>query len=50
MADRFVTQLPKITQIAISTAGPYIHGVYADGVRPLWGSEVRRGARSLGDP
>jgi hypothetical protein len=36
MADRFVTQLPKITQIAISTAGPYIHGVYADGVRPLW--------------
>ncbi len=36
MAERFVTQLPRINQIAISRPGPYIYGVYADGVRPLW--------------
>jgi hypothetical protein len=35
-AERFVAQLPKISQIATSEAGPYIYGVYADGVRPLW--------------
>ena len=29
-------QLSRINQIATSVPGPYIHGVYADGVRPLW--------------
>jgi hypothetical protein len=36
MAQRFVEQLPKIQKIASKRAGPYIYGVYADGVRPLW--------------
>jgi hypothetical protein len=36
MAERFVTRLPQINQIATSLPGPYIYGVYADGVRPLW--------------
>ncbi len=36
MADRFVMQLPRTNQIAVSRQGPYIYGVYADGVRPLW--------------
>lgn len=35
-AERFVLQLPKISEIAAAQAGPYIYGVYADGVRPLW--------------
>jgi hypothetical protein len=36
MAERFVEQLPKITRIATEHPGPYIYGVYADGVRVLW--------------
>jgi hypothetical protein len=36
MARRFVAQLPKIQKIASEHPGPYIYGVYADGVRPLW--------------
>ena len=36
MAQRFVTQLPRINQIAVSRSGPYIYGVYADDVRPVW--------------
>jgi PIN like domain len=36
MAQRFVDQLPKILRIANEQPGPYIYGVYADGVRPLW--------------
>jgi PIN like domain len=36
MAQRFVDQLPKITRIATERPGPYIYGVYADGVRALW--------------
>jgi hypothetical protein len=36
MAERFVTQLPTISRIASAETGPYIYGVYADGVRPLW--------------
>ena len=36
MAQRFVDQLPKITRIATEQRGPYIYGVYADGVRALW--------------
>lgn len=36
MAQRFVDQLPEITRIASEHAGPYVFGVYADGVRPLW--------------
>lgn len=35
-AERFVTQLPRISEIAATRAGPYICGVYADGARPLW--------------
>jgi hypothetical protein len=36
MAKRFVTQLPKISRISNEQAGPYIYGVYANGVRVLW--------------
>jgi hypothetical protein len=36
MAKRFVDQLAKITRIATNGPGPYIYGVYADGVRALW--------------
>ena len=36
MAHRFVTQLPRINRIAAKQDGPYIYGVYADGVRALW--------------
>ena len=36
MAQRFVDQLPKIARIATDQPGPYIYGVYADGVRVLW--------------
>lgn len=36
MAQRFVDQLPKILGIASERQGPYVYGVYADGVRPLW--------------
>jgi hypothetical protein len=36
MAERFVAQLSRISEIAETHAGPYIYGVYADGVRPLW--------------
>jgi hypothetical protein len=36
MAQRFVEQLPRISRIANDRPGPYVYGVYADGVRPLW--------------
>jgi PIN like domain len=36
MAARFVEQLGKIEKIASEQPGPYIYGVYVDGVRPLW--------------
>lgn len=36
MAQRFVDQLPRIQSIASEHLGPYIYGVYADGVRVLW--------------
>jgi hypothetical protein len=36
MAQRLVTQLPKISRIATQQDGPYIYGVYSDGVRGLW--------------
>jgi hypothetical protein len=36
MAQRFVDHLPKINRIATEQPGPYIYGVYADGVRALW--------------
>jgi hypothetical protein len=36
MAERFVRQPPKISEIAATQEGPYIYGVHADGVRPLW--------------
>jgi hypothetical protein len=35
-AQRFVEQLPRISRIANDRPGPYVYGVYADGVRPLW--------------
>lgn len=34
-AERLVANLPQITRLA-EEAGPYIYGVYADGVRRLW--------------
>ena len=36
MAQRFVDHLPRIQSIASERLGPYIYGVYADGVRLLW--------------
>lgn len=36
MAERFVAHLPRITRVASEKAGPYIFGVFSDGVRPLW--------------
>jgi hypothetical protein len=36
MAERFVENLARIVRIAREKPGPYIYGVYADGVRPLW--------------
>jgi hypothetical protein len=36
MAQRLVTQLPRISRIAEERTGPYIYGVYSDGVRVLW--------------
>lgn len=36
MAERFVEHLPRIIRIAEAKPGPYIYGVYADGVRPVW--------------
>jgi PIN domain-containing protein len=36
MAERFVEHLPRIVRIASEQPGPYIYGVYSDGVRPLW--------------
>jgi hypothetical protein len=36
MAKRFADQLPKIIRVATDRPGPYIYGVYADGVRALW--------------
>jgi hypothetical protein len=36
MAERFVENLPRILRIASEKPGPYIYGVYSDGVRPLW--------------
>ncbi len=35
MAERLVAHLPRIVRIA-EEPGPYICGVYADGVRRLW--------------
>ena len=34
-AERLVANLPQITRVA-EESGPYIYGVYADGVRRLW--------------
>jgi hypothetical protein len=34
-AERLVTNLPQITRLA-EEPGPYIYGVYTDGVRRLW--------------
>ena len=34
-AERLVANLPQITRLA-EEPGPYIYGVYADGVRRLW--------------
>jgi hypothetical protein len=34
-AQRFVTNLPQMTRIA-DAPGPYIYGVYADGLKRLW--------------
>jgi hypothetical protein len=36
MAERFVEHLPRIIRIAEAKPGPYIYGVYSDGVRPVW--------------
>ena len=36
MAERLVKNLPRIIRVAQKNPGPYIHGVYADAVRPLW--------------
>ncbi len=36
MAERYVRWLPRILAIATDTPGPYIHGVYSGGLRPLW--------------
>jgi hypothetical protein len=36
MAERFVEHLPRIVRVAEQNPGPYIYGVYSDGVRPLW--------------
>ena len=36
MAEQFVDHLPRIGRIASERPGPYVYGVYADGVRPLW--------------
>jgi hypothetical protein len=45
MAEWFVDQLPTITRIASEQAGPYIYGVYANGVRALWPKSRRRVTR-----
>lgn len=34
-AERFVTNLARIMRVA-ARPGPYIYGVYASGLRPLW--------------
>jgi hypothetical protein len=34
-AERLVDNLPEITRLA-EQSGPYIYGVYADGVRRIW--------------
>lgn len=36
MAERFVAHLATISEIAVTQTGPFIYGVYADWVRPLW--------------
>lgn len=36
MAARFVDHLPRIVRIAEAKPGPYIYGVYSDGVRAVW--------------
>jgi hypothetical protein len=36
MAARFVDNLPRIVRVAEELPGPYIYGVYSDGVRALW--------------
>jgi len=35
MAERFVENLARIVRVAEQRPGPYIYGVYSDGVRPL---------------
>ena len=39
MAERFVSQLRRIERIVNERPGPFIYGVYADGVRLLWPNE-----------
>ena len=36
MAERFVANLARMVRLAREKPGPYIYGVYADGVRSLW--------------
>lgn len=36
LAERLVEHLPRIVRVASEQPGPYIYGVYSDGVRPLW--------------
>ena len=36
LAERLVEHLPRIVRVAAEKPGPYIYGVYSDGVRPLW--------------
>jgi hypothetical protein len=36
MAARFVDNLPRVVRVAQERRGPYIYGVYSDGVRALW--------------
>jgi hypothetical protein len=36
MAERYVQWLPAILATAAVQPGPYIFGVYSDGVRPIW--------------
>ena len=36
MGQRLVAHLPRIVRVATKKPGPFIYGVYSDGVRPLW--------------
>lgn len=46
-AERFVSNLARMTRVA-ARPGPYIYGVYASGLRPLWPS-TPHGDRSHGE-